>query len=59
MASEEEKKIMQGNVKLTVFEGEFPLTELEKIRKAFDDLGYDGVLEDNGNIVFQKRVKGA
>jgi hypothetical protein len=52
-----ENEIKKGNVKLQVFD-EFPLTELEKIRKFMDDLGYDGILVENGNVVFQKRVGG-
>lgn len=49
-----EQDIMKGNVKLTVFDT-FPMEEMIKINNAFENLGYKGLIVNNGNIVFQKQ----
>lgn len=49
-----EKKIMEGNIKLTVFDS-FPYSELKKVIEAIESLGYDCEFAENGNIVFQKK----
>lgn len=49
-----EKEIMEGNIKLTVFNS-FPYKDLKKVIEAIENLGYDCEFADNGNIVFQKR----
>ena len=48
-----EQKIMEGNIKLTVFDC-FEYEELTKICDAIILLGYNCKICDNGNVVFQK-----
>lgn len=50
-----EKEIMAGNLKLSVFNS-FPYEELRKICDLICSLGYDCMLCENGNVVFQKKV---
>ena len=49
-----EQKIMEGNIKLTVFKS-FPYEELKKVCDAICALGYDCEFADNGNMVFQRK----
>jgi len=49
-----DKKIMEGNIKLTVFNS-FPYEDLKKVCDAIIVLGYDCEFVDNGNIVFQRK----
>jgi len=51
-----EDTIKKGNLKLTVFDS-FPYEELRKVCDSIIALGYDCSFVDNGNIVFQKKVK--
>jgi len=48
--------LKKGNLKLTVFDS-FPYEELRKICDSIIALDYDCFFVDNGNIVFQKKVK--
>jgi len=48
-----ETEIKQKTFKLFGFD-EFPISELKKIDKALEDLGYSGEISNNGNIVYTK-----
>ena len=48
-----ENEIMQGNIKLSVFNS-FDYQKLKKIYDLICELGYDCEFCDNGNIVFQE-----
>ena len=48
-----EQKIMEGNIKLTVFDS-FEYKELIRVCDAIIALGYNCKICDNGNVVFQK-----
>ena len=48
-----EKEVMEGNIKLTVFNS-FPYKKLQKVIDAIVALGYEASFADNGNIVFQE-----
>ncbi len=51
-----EQEIKKGNLKLSVFDS-FPYEELKKVCDAIIELGYECEFVDNGNIVFQKKIK--
>ena len=53
----DEKRIMEGNIKLTVFNS-FPYKRLQKVIDAVVGLGYDCDFVDNGNIVFTYKGDG-
>lgn len=48
-----EKEIMRGNIKITVFDS-FDFRELSEIVKLIEERGYTSTMVDNGNIVLQK-----
>ena len=48
-----EKEIMEGNIKLVVFDT-FDFKELAEIVKLIEGRGYTSTLVSNGNIVLQK-----
>jgi hypothetical protein len=51
-----EEQIKKTTFKLSFFDT-FPVSEFEKINKCMKELGYEGQLVFNGNIVYTKEVK--
>lgn len=48
-----EQEIMQYTFKFNCFKT-FPVSEFEKIVAKMREIGYEGELVDNGNVVFSK-----
>lgn len=48
-----EEKIKKTCIKFHAF-NEFPMSELIKIEKAMNELGYEGTLVSNGNVSYCK-----
>lgn len=48
-----EEKIKKTCIKFHAF-SEFPMSELMKIEKAMNELGYEGTLVSNGNVSYCK-----